>query len=100
MILTYTMPTSSGYLSSSDEYDDFGEDYDYEISDDDLREALSELLYELYFLTLPDNVSASVKKAIGRLILDNDLEGKLCEQFADKIKDYFKNKALASWGED
>ena len=100
MILTYTMPTSSGYLSSSDEYDDFGEDYDYDVSDDDLREALSELLYKTYFGTLPDNVSGAVKKAISRLILDNDLEDMLCEHFTDEIKDYFKDKALASWEED
>lgn len=100
MMLTYTNITSDGYISGSDEIEEYGEDFEYEVDSDEVREALSKYIYNEEFKHLFINEDKTLKKliigAIDCIIRDFDLQDKLENDCYDIIKEYFKGKAFAS----
>lgn len=100
MMLTYTNITSDGYIAGSDEIEEYGEDFEYEVDSDEVRESLSEYIYNEKFKHLFINEDKTLKKliieAIDCIIRDFDLQDKLENDCYDIIKEHFKGKAFAS----
>lgn len=88
MILTYE-------LVNEETEEGFGE-FDYEVSGDELRAAMLEILYEEYFADIKENKS-QIKDGIMEMFngLDIDLRD-IAEDYRDELTDYFEEEA---WNE-
>lgn len=71
------------------EEEDHAEEYWYEISYDQAREALREILLDMYIF--PD----SSRKALSDLIFD--IDDYLIEAYKKELCDYFKDDAYDEW---
>lgn len=102
MILTYTKITNQYYLEGSDEWEEDGEDFEYEIDLEQELEALTQIAYNLYFSklgrTLTKEQLKQLKASITAMISDfSDEElDDWKEFFEDDIKEYFRDDAFES----
>lgn len=100
MIVTYTDIKSQGYISGSDEYEEYGEDFDYEIDDEEVRECLAKYIYSQEFKPMFLNEDKGMKKllinAIVNIIHNYDMQDKLEDDCYEIIKECFKKEAFAS----
>lgn len=102
MTLTYTNIMSDGYIAGSDEFEEYGEDFEYEIDYGEECEALAEIGYNNYFSkvgkTLTDTQKKEIKKALRSMIGDfSDKEIESWEiAFEQELKDYFRRQAFES----
>lgn len=103
MTLTYTNITSEGCIAGSDEIEEFGEDFEYEVDSDEVRQVLSDHIYNEEFKHLFVNEDKNLKKlivgAIDSLIQNFDLQDKLETDCYDIIKEHFEKEAFASMEE-
>jgi len=96
---TYTRQCGPSYYSAqTDEEFCDEEDVEIEVSNEEIREALSELLFDDYFSNIPgvkDNkeTAAKIKAGIVKFIWDNDLEDDLADSYEDGLKEYFAESA-------
>lgn len=96
---TYTKFTKHHYCDFSDEWEEDGVDFDYEVEDKDLLPVLVDLLVDDYFVD--DNgvmhneeLKKSVKAKLATLIEENDLIGTLAENYEDTLKEIFQDEAM------
>lgn len=88
---TYTKITHHAYLESTDEYEEFGFEFDYEVDDEDLRHALADIISVGYF----DGDKKSYDQ-VHSFIYDLDLVDTLVELYEDELRDYFEDEAFDS----
>lgn len=88
---TYTKITQHVYLESTDEYEEFGFEFDYEVDDEDLRHALADIISTEYF----DDYNKGYDK-VHKFIYDLDLVDTLVESYKDELRDYFEDEAFDS----
>lgn len=108
---TYTRQCSPSYYSeqTDEEFCD-EESYEYEVELDEVRDGLSEIIYQDYFLNviksipgiednndLKQKIYREIRKSINKMIYDCDLEDVLCELHEDGLKDYFEQDAMDCW---
>lgn len=113
-IFTYTRQCSPSYYSeqTDEEFCD-EESYEYEVELDEVRDALSKIIYQDHFLnvikTIPGiqndeelkkKICREITNAINRMIYDCDLEDILSELHEDGLKDYFEQDAMECWNND
>lgn len=99
---TYTRqcgPSSYSEYTDEEFYDE--EDFEYEVSAEEIRNALTELIFDNYFAKVPGlkknkDAVAETKKAINKFISDNDFEDDLSDAYEDGLKDYFQEDAFNS----
>ena len=76
---------------------DEGFEFEYEVEDEKLLEAVVDLVYEDYFMKteLADRCEYvfAVKKGIKKLINDYDNLDEYVEEYDDELKDYFEAEA-------
>lgn len=104
MSKTFTYTRQCGpslYSEYTDEEFCDEEDFDYEVDEQELRDALSDLIFDDCFSNITgikENkvMVLSIKKAINSLIFDNDLEDDLEDVYEDGLKDYFEADAFNS----
>lgn len=110
---TYTRQCSSSYYSESTDEDFYDEeDFEYEVEWDRIREALSEIMYEEYFLNiikaipgidenkeLKKKLYNEITKSISQMISGHDLEDSLSDDCEDWLKDYFEQDAMDCWND-
>lgn len=99
---TYTKITEKVYLEGTDEYEEFGEDFEYEVDDEQLLDAVVDLVFDDYFrkteLVDISNYGYEVRKGIRKFIEDDyDLFEKLVEDYEDRLKDYFEEEAMEDY---
>lgn len=102
---TYVATTKTVYLEGTDEYEDFGEEFEYDVSYDDIKEALSELIYADYFSEFEEskfefNKSLFLSRTtsgLKRFIEDYCDIDDLIDEYYDGLKDYFERDALDSY---
>lgn len=92
-------PSSYSEYTDEEFYDE--EDFEYEVSAEEIRDALTDLIFDDYFAKVPDlkenkDAIAETKKAIRNLIWDNDFEDDLSDAYEDELKDYFQEDAFNS----
>lgn len=102
---TYTRQCGpSRYSAQTDEEFCDEEDFEFEVSNEDIREALSELIFDNYFCNVPglkDNkeMVLKIKAGIKSFIWDNDFEDDLSDSYEDELKEYFAEQAADSWND-
>ena len=92
-------PSSYSEYTDEEFYDE--EDFEYEVSAEEIRDALTELIFDDYFAKVSGikenkDTVAETKKAIKNLIWDNDFEDDLSDAYEDELKDYFQEDAFNS----
>ena len=100
-VFTYTRVTESGYLEGSDENEEWGEDFEYEVEWANIRKALGEFIYSDYFTKVKGakedkEVKEEIIASIVQFIWDNDLEDTLSENYEEELKEYFSEDAFDS----
>lgn len=85
---TYTRITSQYYLDYTDEWEEDGEDFDYEVDDDKLMDAVIELIKRDFFgcKVSPD--------ALSDFIAETDILDRLVDNYEDELKAMFKQEAF------
>ena len=100
MKLTYTNITGSGYLENSDEYEEWGEEFNYEVDWDEELNALTDIIFNNFFnkIKLSKYKNLEIKKCLRSLIenwSDEEIEN-WEETYYDELHDYFKEDAYNS----
>lgn len=86
----YTKIIDRVYLKGSDEYEEVGADFDYEVNDDKLLGAVVELLIK------EDRFSKGEENNLHNFIKEFDLLITLVEQYEEELKDMFEVEAMKS----
>lgn len=98
MTLTYTNIMSDGFIAGSDEFEEYGEDFEYEVDDEEITKALANILFRHCFRKVPNITSeqkVAMKKGIEKIINQVDLD-ELAENYEYDLKDYFRRQAFES----
>lgn len=90
MKFIYTKFTKLHYCEFSDEWEEDGVDFDYEPDNDDLAEAIVDLLCNDYELLDEENT----RNALKFMIEDLDLVEEFAKRYEDHLKDIFKKEAF------
>jgi len=84
-VFTYDRITECAYLASTDEYEYYGDEFDYEVDDYTLRAAIIDIVADTYF--------GGNKTATKDFLDDFDLYDTLEEALEDEFKEYFEEEA-------
>lgn len=87
---TYTKITGHYYCQYSDEWEEDGVDFDYDVDNDRLMEAVVHILVRDYF-------SETDVEYLKDFIRDNDLLDKLVDNYYEEIKEYFREEAFENY---
>ena len=95
----YTKFTGYHYCQYSDEWEEDGVDFDYEVDDDKLLPKIVNLLFEDYFgddkvICDSEERTKEVKERLTRLIDESDLVEEFADQYEDTLKEIFQDEAL------
>lgn len=95
----YTKFTGHYYCQYSDEWEEDGVEFDYEVEDRDLLPVIVDLVFEDYFESNElycDNeaVVKTIKENLAKMISESDLIGTFADQYEDTLKDIFQDEAL------
>ena len=88
---TYTKVTGHYYCQYSDEWEEDGIEFDYEVEEDDLADAIVQLLQEDGYF---EDVEIDDLK---EFILNFGLVDKLADEYESELKDIFEQEALDSY---
>ena len=88
---TYERITECGYIANSDEYDYWGDEFEYEVDYRDLEDAIVDLIAPYYL--------NGDKERIREFLDDFDLYDKLSEILEDELRDYFEEEAFEWYGQ-
>ena len=96
---TYERPVASAYLPETDENEEFTEPITYEVDDEEITDALADLIFCDYFkkteLADRHDYCVAVKSAIREILRGNDkVKGELADNYEQDLKDYFEADAL------
>lgn len=99
MKFNYTKINKRIYLEATDEYEEFGDDFEYEPSDDDLLYAVADCIYDEYLrgkseLSLNVNFVTVTKDFICQFISDFDLLDELAEIYENELWSIFEDEAI------
>ena len=97
----YTDVNERVYLEGTDEYEDFGEDFEYIVEDEELLKKIVNIVYRDYFSDLgiedrPDYVAA-VKRGLKDFIEDNNNLDELADDYEDELRDLFMDDAFSTY---
>jgi hypothetical protein len=85
-------------LEDTDEYEEIAEEFDYEVEDKRLFEALADCIYRCYFkdtdLAYRVDYLKNVTKGIEKFIKDACNLYDLVEVFEEELKNYFEEEAM------
>ena len=84
----YEKITEYGYIENSDEYDYWGNEFEYEVDYCDLEDAIVDIVASAYL--------NGDKKKIKEFLDDFDLYNYLEETLEDELRDYFEEEAFES----
>lgn len=100
-VFNYTTTGRSFYDSLTDEFVEEGRDFQYEVSWQDVKEALVNIIFNRFFRPVPTMMAKkeNVKKckaAIEKFIFDTDIEEYLVDAMEEDLKEYFEADAIES----
>ena len=88
---TYTKITGQYYLDYTDEWEEDGIEFDYDVEEDDLADAIVQLLQEDGYF---ENVEIDDLK---EFILNFGLVDKLADEYESELKEMFKKEAFENY---
>lgn len=89
----YTKFTGHYFCKYSDEWEEDGVEFDYEVDNDELLPEIVELIFKDYFSD-EDYSEKSVKEKIEEIITNSDLVDWFADLYEEELKDIFKKEAL------
>lgn len=96
--LIYTRPTEECYLDYSDEYEIYGEEFEYTVYEDDLLRAVVDLVFRDNFTNTPLYGNADygfyAREGIKEFIITCGLLEELVDYYDDEFKEYFEDDAM------
>ena len=100
----YTKFTGHYYCQYSDEWEEDGIEFDYEVEDDELLPEIVDLVFEEYFgddkaICESEERANDVKERLMLLIEENDLIGAFADEYEETLKDIFEKEAM-EWYND
>lgn len=100
----YKKITGQYYLDYTDEWEEDGIEFDYEVEDNDLFPEIVDLVFEEYFgddksICETNEHKKAFKERLKKLIDENDLIGSFADQYEDTLKDMFESEAM-EWYND
>lgn len=88
-------------ITARDDDEEYGEEFYYEPSEEELQEALADIIKSLYFadLTRKDSLQDKlIRQGIKRFIdSEDELWDRLAKAYYSELKDYFKSDAQKSY---
>ena len=95
----YTKFTGHYYCQYSDEWEEDGVEFDYEVEDKDLLPVIVNLVFEDYLESNElycdnEEIVKAIKESLKRFIEESELIGVLADQYEDTLKDIFEDEAL------
>lgn len=95
----YTKFTKYHYCDYSDEWEEDGVEFDYEVEDKDLLPVIVNLLVDDYFSDDNDvmhneDLRKSVKENLKKLIDEQDMVSILADNYEDTLKEIFREEAM------
>lgn len=95
----YTKKTGHYYCSYSDEWEDDGVEFEYEVENKDLLPVLVDLMFDDYFgddTAVKENkeLTRLIKEKLKYLIDEQDLVSMLADNYEDTLKDIFEEEAM------
>ena len=95
----YTKFTGHYYCQYSDEWEEDGVEFDYEVEDKDLLPVIVDLIFEDYFVDDEDYCDderfvQSIKKKISKMVEEQDLIGVFADNYEESLKDIFQDVAM------
>lgn len=84
---TYEIITECGYIENSDEYDYWGEEFEYEVDYQDLEDAIVDIIAQAGYFD-------GDKKEIKKFLNDFDLYDSLADILEDELHEYFEEEAI------
>jgi hypothetical protein len=101
-IIRYTKITGSYYSDTcGTEYE--GDEFDYEVSESSIMEAIVDFLFRDYFsddnfICASKGLTEEVKERLHKIIEDNYLIDEFMETYEEELKDYFEEEAFEWYG--
>lgn len=99
---TYEATVECEYNAIRDEYEFYSEEFDYEVDDCDLLDAVVGFIYEDYFMDTPlcanDKYELAVKKGLQEMIDNSDLDYWV-DCYEDALRTFFEEDALEYYEE-
>ena len=93
---TYTKITGHYYCQHSDDWEQDGIDFDYEVKDRDLLPEVVRLVFKDYFGDIGFN-EGEIKEGLAKMIEEQDLLDQLADQYEDTLKEIFQDEAMDSY---
>lgn len=90
---TYTKITGHYYCQHSDDWEQDGIDFDYEVQDRDLLPEVVALVFKDYFGDIGFN-EGDIKEGLAKMIEEQDLLDQLADNYEDTLKEIFKDEAM------
>ena len=89
-------------MDYTDEWEEDGVEFDYEVEDEDLLPVIVDLIFNAYFgddkLVMKDKeFEKLLKQKLSTLIEENDMIGMLADNYEDELKEVFYNEAMESY---
>ena len=96
---TYTKITGHYYCQYSDEWEEDGDDFDYEVENCKLLPEVVDLLFEDYFgeekdICENENIKKIVKEQLKKIVDENYLVEQIADQYEDTLKEIFQDDAM------
>ena len=92
---TYTKITGHYYCQYSDEWEEYGCEFDYEVDNEDLFDAVVDLLIEDYFESI--DVTNNVRQKLRCMITDFDMLDEFADAYEDSLREMFEEEALENY---
>ena len=100
----YTKFTKYHYCEFSDEWEEDGVEFDYEVEDEHLLPEIVNLVFEDYLESNElycdnEEIVKAIKESLKRFIEESELIGVLADQYEDTLKEIFEDEAM-EWYND
>lgn len=90
---TYTKITGHYYCQHSDDWEQDGIDFDYEVQDKDLLPEVVKLVFNDYFGDIGFK-EGDIKEGLAKMIEEQDLLDQLADNYEDTLKEIFQDDAM------
>lgn len=89
-VFTYSKIIGRVYLEGTDEYEEYDEEFEYEVDDDELLDAVADIVLGVYF----NGCDVAIKEGLKAFIEDNGNLAELVEAYEYELKDMFEKEAF------
>lgn len=90
----YTKFAKYHYCEHSQEWEEDGVEFDYEVEDEKLLPTVIDLLCADYAYKQSEEFESILKVTLERMIIEKNMLGLLCDNYETQLKDIFEREAL------